>query len=275
MRSSTTARRPLLLIFGTFIAAFLAGCAAPTPPAEPEHTTSSVPSLGAQPLIVAHRGGADEGAEGALESLVASAKEGFPVEFDLHPLKDGQWAVAHDDKVDRILKGKSGPVSAMTSREWKASCIEGPDGVCGTPATWDDVVKTLPAGTPLVPEIKNGEIKAADMAAAVKKADLVKTTTVQTFRLAEAKELAAAGITTLYLADAKTEVDVDAVAAANIAFIGVNKSTSRDIVQRAHASGLKVWVWTVDERADADAWRSAGADGLFTDLPKTMRGWWV
>lgn len=95
---------------------------------------------------MSHRGGAEESAEGALESLVASARAGFPVEFDLHPLKDGQWAVAHDAKVDRILKGKVGPISAMTAAEWRGSCIEGPNGKCGTPATWEDVVNSVPLG---------------------------------------------------------------------------------------------------------------------------------
>lgn len=224
-------------------------------------------------MIVSHRGGAEESAEGALESLVASARAGFPVEFDLHPLKDGQWAVAHDAKVDRILKGKVGPISAMTAAEWRGSCIEGPNGKCGTPATWEDVVNSVPPGTQLVPEIKDGEISPSDMATAVKQADRVKTTTVQTFLLAEAKELAAAGITTLYLADANTTVDTKSVAAANISYLGVSKSANKDIVQRAHRDGLKVWVWTVNNRAETDAWSAAGVDGIFTDLPRTMRSW--
>lgn len=175
--------------------------------------------------------------------------------------------------MDRILKDKSGSVSAMTAAEWRSSCIEGPSGKCGTPATWDDVVGALPRGTHLVPEIKNGEIKPSDMAAAVKRADRVKTTSVQTFHLSEAKELAAAGITTLYLADANTDVDTKALDTANIAYLGVSKSTNKDIIKRAHTSGLKVWVWTVDDRAAADAWSAAGVDGIFTDVPKAMRGW--
>lgn len=47
------------------------------------------------------------------------------------------------------------------------------------------------------------------------------------------------------------------------------------IVGRAHASGLKVWVWTIDDETEAKAWADAGVDGIFTDVPKAMRGWFT
>lgn len=278
--------RRRLLCAGALISLLLAaGCTAPTGPDTPTKSNgaSSSETNGTNgtnetnetktPLVVAHRGGADEAAEGALESLLAFAKDGFPVEFDLHPLKDGHWAVAHDNKVDRILKGKTGLVSAMTTQEWKASCIKGPNDSCGTPATWDDVVRLMPPGTRLVPEIKNGEIRVADMVTAFNKADRRGTTTVQTFRLDEAKQLAAAGIRTLYLVDVATKVDTEAVAAAGIRYLGISKNATEALAKRAQASGLQVWVWTVDDRASAQRRRSAGADGLFTDVPKRMRSW--
>lgn len=218
-------------------------------------------------MIVAHRGGASENAEGALESLESAARQGFAVEFDLRALADGAWAVAHDADVSTLLKGRTGPVAELTTAQWKAACILGPGDTCGTPAVWDDVLRSIPANTLLVPEIKQGTIDPVSMIAAVKNSGRADNIIVQTFRLREAEQLAAAGVHTLYLATAGTSIDVESVARAGIEYIGVNQDADSAIVERAHRAGLRVWVWTVNTNMQATRWSDAGADGLFTDEP--------
>jgi glycerophosphoryl diester phosphodiesterase len=46
----------------------------------------------------------------------------------------------------------------------------------------------------------------------------------------------------------------------------------RAFVATAHASGLKVFVWTVDDAAEARRLLAAGVDGLTTNRPGALRG---
>jgi glycerophosphoryl diester phosphodiesterase len=42
-------------------------------------------------------------------------------------------------------------------------------------------------------------------------------------------------------------------------------------VAEAHAAGLKVIPWTVNEEADMNALADAGVDGMITDYPDRLR----
>ncbi|WP_291278469.1 glycerophosphodiester phosphodiesterase family protein [Galactobacter sp.] len=89
--------------------------------ATPSTPAAATPGQGT--LIIAHRGGSEEGAEGSVDALAEAARDGFPAEFDLRALADGEWAVAHDAEVERILESGEGPVSELTSEQWLKSCI--------------------------------------------------------------------------------------------------------------------------------------------------------
>ncbi|HOY69064.1 MAG TPA: glycerophosphodiester phosphodiesterase family protein [Candidatus Ozemobacteraceae bacterium] len=43
-----------------------------------------------------------------------------------------------------------------------------------------------------------------------------------------------------------------------------------DVIRIAHAAGLKVCVWTVNDPAEMEALIKAGVDGIFTDFPQRM-----
>ncbi len=45
----------------------------------------------------------------------------------------------------------------------------------------------------------------------------------------------------------------------------------RDLVEAAHAAGLKVFVWTVNDEKAMRALAAIGVDGLFTDFPQRLR----
>nr|WP_205752480.1 glycerophosphodiester phosphodiesterase family protein [Cryptosporangium phraense] len=52
---------------------------------------------------------------------------------------------------------------------------------------------------------------------------------------------------------------------------GYQPYTTPDLVRRAHAAGLKVIPWTVDDEATMNALIDAGVDGLITDYPDRLR----
>ena len=67
---------------------------------------------------IAHRGwhGGDRGPENTLGAFEAAAAAGFAIECDVHPTRDGEVAVFHDDALDR-LTSESGPVRERTMAE--------------------------------------------------------------------------------------------------------------------------------------------------------------
>lgn len=48
-------------------------------------------------------------------------------------------------------------------------------------------------------------------------------------------------------------------------------TVTAELVQTAHARGLKVYVWTVNEPAEMARMQALGVDGLFTDYPDRLR----
>ena len=59
------------------------------------------------------------------------------------------------------------------------------------------------------------------------------------------------------------------------------KIVTREFVQRAHAKGLQVHVWTIDDPDKMHELLDLGVDGLMTDEPSTLKDvlierktWW-
>lgn len=222
--------------------------------------------------IVAHRGGDEAYPESSQEALTAAAAAGFPTEFDLQQLEDGQWAVAHDAETGKTILGASGPIDEITTAQWEAATIT-EDGREGRPATWDWVVTHMPEDVLLVPELKDPQITPAMFAQAVKSADMEDRVVVQSFDFGAAKELAELGLNTLFLTTADTPETAAAIAAAGIDFVGPSKKTSESRLRSFQDAGLTVWVWTVNDREELQALRTKGlVDGVFTDKPVALSG---
>ncbi|WP_262106216.1 glycerophosphodiester phosphodiesterase family protein [Arthrobacter sp. Marseille-P9274] len=222
--------------------------------------------------FVAHRGGHEAYPESSQEALAAAAAAGFPVEFDLRQLEDGQWAVAHDAETGKTVVGASGPIDEITTAQWESATIT-EDGREGHPATWDWVVTQMPENVLLVPELKDPLIAPAKFAQAVKLAGLEDRVVVQSFDFGKAKELAELGLDTLFLTKADSPEKATEIAAAGIAFVGPSNETSESRLRSFHDAGLTVWVWTVNDQASAEALRGGGyVDGVFTDKPVALSG---
>ncbi|MDQ0339733.1 glycerophosphoryl diester phosphodiesterase [Caldalkalibacillus uzonensis] len=72
------------------------------------------------PLVIAHRGGADIAPENTLLAFELALELGADViEFDVHMTRDGHLVVIHDETVDRTTDGE-GRVDALTLEEIRA-----------------------------------------------------------------------------------------------------------------------------------------------------------
>jgi len=114
--------------------------------------------------VVGHRGNRAHAPENTLPSLLEAVALGVDaVEFDVHLTKDGVLVLLHDPTLDRTTDAK-GPVASRTladlrgvdagarfSRDGRTYPWRG-KGV-GVP-TFDEVIEALPAGLPLIIELK-------------------------------------------------------------------------------------------------------------------------
>jgi glycerophosphoryl diester phosphodiesterase len=122
---------------------------------------------------IAHRGLHDTRhgvIENSLPAFWAAARGGFPAEFDVRLLADGEVVVFHDQTLDRLTDA-TGPIAARTSRELAGILLSGAM-TDDDPKTDDaripllrDVLDLVAGSTPLLIEVKNeGEVGALEHA---------------------------------------------------------------------------------------------------------------
>lgn len=101
---------------------------------------------------IAHRGLHNkENPENSLGAFQNAINKGYPIELDVHLLKDGNIAVFHDNSLSRIT-GKDGYISNLTKEDLKDYNLFGSQY---TIPTFDEVLELVNGKTPILIEIKN------------------------------------------------------------------------------------------------------------------------
>jgi len=197
------------------------------------------------------------------------------LELDVHLSADGVVVVHHDETLDRTTNG-SGPIAARTAAE--LARVDPGDGA-GIP-TLSEVLRRH-AGVPIIAEMK---VDTAAMGEAV---------ACEVRRAGAADWVCAAGYGMRSLAAARAALPEMASSAGHIEVrmavyrswigwparrvpyggfqvpevAGGHRSVSQRFLRQAHARGLKVQVWTVDDEADMRRLLARGVDGLITNRP--------
>ncbi len=113
----------------------------------------------------AHRGLHGNGrAENSLSAFRAAVDHGYGAELDVHLLKDGNLAVIHDSKLERVT-GKEGRVEDLTTEDLKNYHLQGTED---TIPTFREVLDVFAGKTPLIIELKAENNAPALCEAAVK-----------------------------------------------------------------------------------------------------------
>lgn len=219
--------------------------------------------------VSAHRGASAELPENTLAAFRAALDHGADgFELDVALSADGVAVVLHDDTVDRTTDGV-GPVTALTAADLRAL-----DAGRGEHVPTLDEVLALAAGRAEV----NVEIKDPEAAAAV--ATVVKghpdlTFFVSSFRWGALAEMRALdGSVRLYpLVASVSELDAALAFAVEVGAAGLSvweNGLTAAHVDRIHAAGLQVFVWTVNDPVRAAELIAVGADALCTDDPAAL-----
>ncbi|HEY6932152.1 MAG TPA: glycerophosphodiester phosphodiesterase [Marmoricola sp.] len=256
----------------------------PVPPATGYDYLDTVRAQPGSVIAMAHRGGAAHpelpGVENTLHAFRHAVSLGYRyLETDVHATSDGVLLAFHDSSLDR-LTGTSGEIARLQAAEIAAALIAGEHPV----PTMQDLLETFP-------ECRfNIDIKSA--AAVQPLADLVLGTgcehRVCVGSFSQRRIAAFRRATRGRVATAAAPAEVVAFRASPAAALaramapspaalqvphrrGRLAVTTEGLVRRAHAAGLHVHVWTVDEPAEMHHLLDLGVDGLITDRTDVLK----
>lgn len=214
---------------------------------------------------IGHRGACGHAPENTLASFELAIEMGCPwIELDVYAV-DGELIVIHDDDVDRTTNGQ-GAVSAHS-----LAALRELDAGDGERIPLLREVCELAEGRCGI----NVELKGPDTAVPV--SALLDELTSRSGWLPEHFLLSSFRHGELALASRRyrhaplfgRSADYVTVGLDHAAF-AINLSlriTNETAVAQAHAAGLRVYVYTVNEPSDIEAMRSIGVDGVFTNYP--------
>lgn len=227
--------------------------------------------------VTAHRGASKAAPENTLPAFEAAMESGADyIELDVQLTKDGELVVMHDDDIKRTTDGK-GTLSLMTYEEtqkYSAGSWFRDDG------SFDDVkIPKLSEVLDLVGHdiLLNIEIKshgnvnatAEKVAELVEEYDIGDSCYVTSFSyqaLKKIKELNPEIKTALIANIAPSTVysQMKYIDAISMNYLFVNQS----VVNYAHHSGKKVFVWTVDRSGEMKKMMALGVDNIITNRPE-------
>ncbi len=228
--------------------------------------------------IYGHRGASGYAPENTLEAFELAVKMGAEgVELDVHIAKDGEPVVAHDEAVDRVADG-SGLIRDMTTAELKRLHFNKthPEYEKATIPTLREVFELLsPTGLQINVELKNSRIiypgleeKVIRLAEDTGMRDKVLYSSFNHHSMLRIREIDPS-LPCGLLYDAMLFEPWKYAKGLGVDAIHPHFSELQipGEVEAAHALGLRVNVWTVNEEEDILMCLKAGADILISNYP--------
>lgn len=241
------------------------------------------------PIAFAHRGGAADGLENTAAQFRRAAAAGYRyIETDVHATADGRLVAFHDATLDRVTDG-AGRIADLPWTDVRHARVAGSEPVPlfeelleeFPEVRWNVDVKAEPALRPLLDLIERANAWGRVCVGSFSEARVVRAQGLAGPRLATS--YGTRGVLGLRLRSwgIPAALRRSAVAAqVPVAQSGIPVVDHR-FVRTAHASGLQVHVWTVNEADHMHRLLDLGVDGIMTDhidiLRKVLedRGTWV
>lgn len=231
------------------------------------------------PIPFAHRGGAADGLENTAAAFRRAAGLGYRYfETDVHTTADGRLVAFHDATLDRVTDAR-GRIHDLPWDEVRRARVAGSEPLPlfedlleeFPEARWNVDVKAAPAVVPLIDLIRRTDSW-----------DRVCVGSFSEARLTRAARLAGPRLATSYgvrgvlgLRLRSYGIPAPVRPGAVCAQVPETRSGIRVVDERfvrtAHARGLQVHVWTVNEADRMEALLDLGVDGIMTDQLETLR----
>jgi glycerophosphoryl diester phosphodiesterase len=225
--------------------------------------------------VIAHRGASGERPENTLPAYELAVAQGADmIEIDLHRTRDGAIVVTHDEELAGL--GGRGEIADATLAEVRALDAGGGDRV----PTLAEVLDRFGERIPFNLEIKRGSAAEyagleAEVVADLARRGLGERMLFSSFydpvlrRLREVSREARIG---LLISRRFPHGAIERARALGAEALHPERAlVTRALVEQAHAAGLAVYVFTVDDPADMAELLALGVDGLFTNFPARLR----
>ncbi|MFF6807275.1 glycerophosphodiester phosphodiesterase family protein [Streptomyces sp. NPDC012616] len=232
-----------------------------------------------RPIPIAHRGGAADGLENTVAQFRRAVEAGYRyIETDVHATRDGRLVAVHDATLDRVTDG-SGRIADLPWSDVAHARVSGTEPV----PLFEELLETFP-------EVRwNIDVKAESalhpLLDLIGRTDAWGRVCVGSFseaRVARARRLAGPRLATSYgtrgvLGLRLRSWGVPAPLRRSAVAAQVPEARSgvqvvdRRFVRAAHARGLQVHVWTVNEPDRMHRLLDLGVDGIMTDHIDTLR----
>ncbi|MET7322091.1 glycerophosphodiester phosphodiesterase [Streptomyces sp. NPDC005549] len=231
------------------------------------------------PIAFAHRGGAADGLENTARQFRRAVEAGYRyIETDVHATRDGKLVAFHDATLDRVTDG-AGRIADLPWQEVRRARVAGEEPVplfeelleTFPEVRWNIDVKAEPALRPLLELIGRTDAWDRICVGSFSEARVVRAQRLAGPRLATS--YGTRGVLGLRLrswgvpaAPRRSAVAAQVPEAQS----GVRVVDHR-FVRAAHARGLQVHVWTVNDPGRMHRLLDLGVDGIMTDHIDTLR----
>ncbi|CAL9387114.1 Glycerophosphodiester phosphodiesterase [Streptomyces sp. enrichment culture] len=231
------------------------------------------------PIAFAHRGGAADGLENTVRQFRVAVEAGYRyIETDVHTTRDGRLVAFHDTTLDRVTDG-AGRIADLPWQEVRQARVAGREPV----PLFEELLETFP-------DVRwNVDVKAE--AALLPFLGLVGRTgswdriclgSFSEARVARAQRLAGPRLATSFGTRGvlglrlrswglPAAVRGSAVAAQVPRTQSGIRVVDHRFVRAAHARGMQVHVWTVNDPEGMHRLLDLGVDGIMTDHIDTLR----
>ncbi|MFJ6928415.1 glycerophosphodiester phosphodiesterase [Streptomyces nigra] len=231
------------------------------------------------PIPFAHRGGAADGLENTALQFRRAVEQGYRyIETDVHTTRDGRLVAFHDATLDRVTDG-AGRIADLPWAEVRQARVAGREPVplfeelleTFPEVRWNVDLKAEPALHPFLELIERANAWDRVCVGSFSEARVVRAQRLAGPRLATS--YGTRGVLNLRLRSwgVPAALRRSAVAAqVPEAQSGVRVVDHR-FVRTAHARGLQVHVWTVNDPERMHRLLDLGVDGIMTDHIDTLR----
>ncbi|MEV5982986.1 glycerophosphodiester phosphodiesterase [Streptomyces sp. NPDC052114] len=241
------------------------------------------------PLALAHRGGAADGLENTAAAFRRAVDLGYRyIETDVHATADGRLVAFHDATLDRVTD-RGGRIVDLPWSEVRRARVAGSEPVplfdelleAFPEVRWNVDVKAEPALRPLLDLLRRADAWDRVCVGSFSEARVARAQRLAGPRLATS--LGTRGVAALRLLSygVPTAPRRSAVCAQVPETHGGIRVVDRRFVRAAHARGMQVHVWTVNDADRMRALLDLGVDGIVSDHIETLRevlkdrGTWV
>ena len=230
-------------------------------------------------LAFAHRGGALDFPENTAAAFEAAVAMGYRyLETDAYATRDGTLISFHDDRLDRVTD-RSGMIADLDYADVAKARISGSEPI----PLLEDLLASFPETRFNIDPKHDSAV--APLIAAIRRTGALERVCIGSFSGARIERMRAAlgprlctslgPWATARLRFSSWGLPAGGFSKFGCAQLPVAQSGIRLIdtalVARAHAAGLQVHVWTIDDPSDMSRLLDLGVDGLMTDRPAVLK----